>query len=90
MSCGGVGHRRSSDLMWLWLWHRPALLAPIRPLAWEISYAAGVALKRKINKVWRYFNIRIFINMFAYITTVMIRQYQGYTNFGKPQKNFPF
>ena len=31
----------------LWLWHRPAATAPIRPLAWEPPYAAGVALKRK-------------------------------------------
>ena len=25
----------------LWLWHRPAATAPIRPLAWEPPYAAG-------------------------------------------------
>ena len=35
------------DLLWLWLWHRPAATAPIRPLAWELPYAAGVALKSK-------------------------------------------
>ena len=34
MSCG-VGHRRGSDLVLLWLWHRPAAAALIRPLAWE-------------------------------------------------------
>ena len=33
------------DLEWQWLWHRPAVMAPIRPLAWEPPYAAGVALK---------------------------------------------
>ena len=27
----------------LWLWRRPAATAPIRPLAWEPPYAAGVA-----------------------------------------------
>ena len=30
----------------LWLWHRPAAIALIRPLAWEPPYAIGVALKR--------------------------------------------
>ena len=48
MSCG-VGQRRSSDLALLWLWRRPAAVAPIGPLAWELPYAAGVALK-KTNK----------------------------------------
>ena len=40
MSCG-VSHRRGLDLVWLWLWRRPAATAPIRPLAWELPYAAG-------------------------------------------------
>ena len=31
----------------LWLWHRMAAKAPIQPLAWELPYAVGVALKRK-------------------------------------------
>ena len=46
MSCG-VGHRHDSDLMLLWLWHRPAAAAPIRPLAWELPYVAGTPLKKK-------------------------------------------
>ena len=46
MSCG-VGHRFSSDLVWLWLWLRLAATAPIGPLTWEPPYAAGVALKKK-------------------------------------------
>jgi len=46
MNCG-VGHRHGSDLMLLWLWCRPAAIAPIRPLAWEYQYAAGAALKRQ-------------------------------------------
>jgi len=33
------------------LWCRPAAAAPIRPLAWELPYATGVALKRKKKKV---------------------------------------
>ena len=39
----GVGHRCGSDPTLLWLWHRPEATAPIRPLAWEPSYAAGAA-----------------------------------------------
>ena len=40
VSCG-VGCRHSSDLVLLWLWCRPAVVAPIRPLAWEPPYAMG-------------------------------------------------
>ena len=46
MSCD-VGCGYSSDLALLWLWCRPSATALIRPLAWELPYAAGVALKRK-------------------------------------------
>ena len=42
----GVGHRCGSDPMLLWLWHRPVAAAPIRPLAWELPYAMGVALEK--------------------------------------------
>ena len=45
-SCG-IGYRCSSDLVLLWLWRRPAAVAPIRSLAWELPYAASLALKRK-------------------------------------------
>ena len=44
MSCG-VGRRRGSDLVLLWLWRRPAAAPPIRPLAWELPRGTGVALK---------------------------------------------
>ena len=44
-SCG-VGLRRDSDLMWLWLWRKPAAVALIQPLVWEPPYAVGAALKR--------------------------------------------
>ena len=38
-------------LLRLWLWHRPAPTAAIRPLAWEPPYAVGSTLKRtKISK----------------------------------------
>ena len=41
--------RLSSDPALLWLWHRPAAAAPIRPLAWEPPCATGAALKTKIK-----------------------------------------
>ena len=34
----------------LWLWCRPAVAALIQPLAWELPYVMGVALKRKKKK----------------------------------------
>ena len=45
MSCG-VGRRHGLDPALLWLWHRPAATALIRPLAWEPPYAAGAALEK--------------------------------------------
>ena len=53
MSCG-AGRRCSSDLVLLWLWRRPAAVAPTQPLAWERLYAAGVPLppqKKSSEKV---------------------------------------
>ena len=52
MSCG-VGCRCASDPALLWLWHRPAAMALIRPLAWEPPYAlrrAQEMAKRQIKK----------------------------------------
>ena len=46
----GAGYKRGSDPEWLWLWHRLAATAPIRPLAGEYPYAMGVALKRQKDK----------------------------------------
>ena len=61
VSCG-VGHRCRLVPSLLWLWHRLAVLAPIWPLAWELPYATGSALKKKKilqkiqkvlrNKIW--------------------------------------
>ena len=40
--------------MLLWLWCRPAAAAPIRPLAWELPYTTGAALKsQKKKKKWQ-------------------------------------
>ena len=33
-----------------WLWLRLAAEAPIHPLAWELPYATGAALKKKKQK----------------------------------------
>ena len=49
MRCGVAG-RHGSDLALLWLWHRPAAAAPIRPLAGELPYAMDAALKKKKKK----------------------------------------
>ena len=49
MSCG-IGRRRGSDLALLWLWRRPATVAPTGPLAWEPPYALGVAPKQTNKK----------------------------------------
>ena len=49
MSCG-VGRRCGLDSKLLWLWCRPAAVAPIKPLAWEPPYASGAALKKKKEK----------------------------------------
>ena len=54
MNCG-VGHRCGSEPELLWLWHRPAAVAPIGPEAWELLYARGAALKstkKKKKKNW--------------------------------------
>ena len=45
VSCG-VGRRHSLDPVLLWLCHGPAAVTPIHLLPWELSYAAGAALKK--------------------------------------------
>ena len=49
MSCG-VGRRHGLDSVLLWLWRRPVAMTPIQPLAWELQYTVGVALKRQKTK----------------------------------------
>ena len=49
VSCG-VGHKHGLDPVLLWLWHRLAAAAPIRPLAWESPYAMGVTLEKDQKK----------------------------------------
>ena len=50
MSCG-VGHRRGSDPVLLWLWWRLEAIALIQPVAWEPPYAVGAALEKK-ERYW--------------------------------------
>ena len=47
MSCG-IGCRHGSDPVLLWC--RLAAVTPIWPLAWELPYAVGVALRQKKEK----------------------------------------
>ena len=53
VSCG-VGCRGGLDSALLWLWRRLAAAALIRPLAWELPYAMGAALKRKKKKIYHF------------------------------------
>ena len=46
----GEGHRGGSDPKMLWLWCRLAAEAQIQALAWELTYAAGIALKKAKKK----------------------------------------
>ena len=49
VSCG-IGCRYSLDPVLLWLWSRLASTALIQPLAWELPYAVGAALKKDKKK----------------------------------------
>ena len=46
----GVDHGLGVDPLLLWLWCRPAAVALIQSLAWDLPYAIGAALKRKRKK----------------------------------------
>ena len=49
MSCG-VGCRRSSDLALLWLWRRPAAVAPIGPKPRNLSTCCRYGSKKEKKK----------------------------------------
>ena len=65
MSCG-IGCRCDSDPQLLWLWYRPADVALIQPLVWELPHAVGVALRRKRKRKRN----KKGINKFICITTM--------------------
>ena len=46
----------------LWLWCRLAAAAPIRPLAWKLPFAEGVALKKAKQKK-TYVEIRLWFRV---------------------------
>ena len=45
-----MGRRHGLDPLLLWLWHRAAATALIRPLAWEHPYATSAALQKTKKK----------------------------------------
>ena len=45
-----VGHRGGSDPELLWLWCSLTAVALIQPLAWELPFAVGAALKKSKKK----------------------------------------
>ena len=49
MSCG-IGCTLGLGPALLWLWYRPAAVASIGPLAWELPYAVDGTLKNKRKK----------------------------------------
>ena len=49
MSCG-VDHRCGCNPALPWLWYGPSAAAPVRPLAWKLPHATGVAKKRQKKK----------------------------------------
>ena len=49
MSCG-VDCRHGSNPALRWRWGRVEAAAPIQPLAWELLYAKGIAIKSKKKK----------------------------------------
>ena len=67
MSCG-VPHKHGLDPALLWLWHRPAVAAPIQFIAWKLPYATRVALKRK--KKFKNVNLGFFKVLWRYILTL--------------------
>ena len=62
MNCG-VDSRHGSDLVLLWLWHRPVATALIRPLACKYPYAEGAALKRQKIETYTYITSYLSIHL---------------------------
>ena len=71
MSCD-AGCRRGSDPPLLWLCHRPAATARIRPLAWDPPYAACVALKRQKKKKKYFYKNLVMLRVFKYLLAIYL------------------
>ena len=71
MNCG-VGHKLGLDPTLLWLWRRPAAVAPIRPLTWKPPYAVGVAQKMTKKKKKKS-NFRLFqkVGIVSFVKYIM-------------------
>ena len=52
-----VGHRCGSDLALMWLWCRPARMAPIQPLAQELHMPEEQPLKKRKKKKYFKYNL---------------------------------
>ena len=65
------GSQTQLDLALLWLWNRLEVAVLIWPLAWELPYAAGVALKRKNIYIITYY-ILLYIHIHHYICILHI------------------
>ena len=63
MSCG-AGCRCGSNLVLLWLWHRPGAAALIWPLAWEFPYATPVPPHKKNGE--EEVNTKVIVNVMNY------------------------
>ena len=58
-----VGHRHSSDLALLWLWHRPAATAPTQPVALGTFICCGCGPKKKKKiRIYKYKKINFIQN----------------------------
>ena len=79
----GIVSRHGSDLALLWLWCRPAAATSIRPLAWELPYAMGVALKRQKKSLAP-------IDIFVHVSLAYVLQFFLYPKFTqKPRNGIP-
>ena len=87
MSCG-AGRRHGLDLVLLWLCCRLVPAALIQPLAWELPYAVGIALKRKKSGEavgWRFVTITM-----AWLDSPSSPAFQGHTAFILKTSGVPF
>ena len=82
MSCG-ISCRCSSDPKLLWLWRRLAAIAPIRSLAWEPPYAAGVAQEMAKRQKRKKFNAKT-KELIAYIFFKEFYGFRPYIQVFKP------
>ena len=86
MSCD-IGRRCGSDPALLWLWHRPAATARIRPLAWEPLYATGTALEKSKKKKKKKENV-IHLPLPIYDPSTFSKNMSHYVNWSSSETHF--